>query len=620
MKKSQPKLPNDNEISYRALFEQAGDAIFRGDNNGNFTQVNSAACKLTGFTQKELLSMNMKNLFIVTELYNKPLQYKKLDDNKSIISERNILTKSGKSIPIEMNSKRVDSNSYLSIIRDISYRKKIEKKLKYNEEKFRTLFSAAPDGILLLNNKGLIIDCNQAYCNLLKSNRKDIINTHVSDSICENDKTQFLEKYPNLISTGKAEGELCLITKENDIINTRRSASALYNEKGKYTGAIVHTHNITEQKKARNEIEKREARLNAIFNAADNISFILTTAEATNAKILEFSPGSEKIFGYKRDDIIGQPITLLHTHESIKNFSSYLDKMHLGIEGFKGESIMIKKSGIKITVLHTAYPIFDSTGKLSQLLAVTIDISKQKLLESQLYHSQRMEAIGHMASGITHNFNNILQAIVGYIGLAKEGLQTNNQRFKDIDQINQHVKRASILIKELSSVGKDQNMIKDDVNLADIINPIIDLIVRTSHNKIYVNFDYEDHTPIISADKDLIDQVIRNIIINAKDSISNNGVINITCDKVIIDDLYCSKNPWAKQGEYVLTCISDTGHGMNQETISQIFDPFFTTKDPSMGTGLGLSTSFSIISQHKGLINVTSEISKGSTFEIYLPI
>jgi len=620
MKSSEHAIPNDNEKSYKALFEQAGDAIFRGDNIGNFVQVNSAACKLTGFSEMELLQMNMKDIFEPMQLNEKPLRYDKLNNNKSIITERNIITKSGSPVPVEMNSKKIDDTYYLSLIRDISYRKKIEKKLKYNEEKFRKLFAAAPDGILLLDEKGIIIDCNRAYCNLLVCKKEEIINTHVSKSICDDDKYLFIEKYPDLIISGKTEVELSLKRKDNNIICTRRSASALFDEDDKYTGAIVHTHDITEQKKARKEVEEREARLNAIFNAADNVSFILTTIGGKDSKIVEFSPGSEKIFGYKKDEILNQPISLLHTTESLIDFSSNLDKMKEGKEGFKGQSVMVKKSGDKITVIHTAYPILDNNGVLSQILAVTIDITEQKSLEAQLRHSQKMEAIGLMASGIAHNFNNILQAIVGYTSFAKEGLNTNDQRFKDIDQIDQHVKRAANHTKELLAVGKDQYMHKDNVSLIDIILPITDLIKRKSYNSINIVFNPKQTIPKIYADEKQIDQVIRNIILNAKDAMPDGGTITISLEEVKLDSTFCNENTWAKPGKFVLVSISDTGYGMDSDILSRIFEPYFTTKEMDKGTGLGLSTTFGIISQHKGLINVVSMVNIGSTFDTYLPI
>ena len=160
-----------------------------------------------------------------------------------------------------------------------------------------------------------------------------------------------------------------------------------------------------ENLKVQNEIKAREASLSAIFKAADNVSFILSTVVGEDSIILEFSHGAENIFGYKKNEIIGKPVKILHTVETIENFSNYLNKMKKGEEGFKGQTVMIRKSGKKFPALHTAYPVFDKDGNLVHALGVTIDISKVieienalKEREAQLLHSQKMEAIGLMAS------------------------------------------------------------------------------------------------------------------------------------------------------------------------------------------------------------------------------
>ncbi len=668
--------------------------------------------------------------------------------------ELELIGKKGRVIWVEVHEAPVLKDGIVTgivgALIDITNWKTTYDKLILSEEKFRKLFSEAPDGVLLIDARGIIMDCNLSYCNMLESTKEEIINTPVSESICEKDKHFFIEKYPDLIKTGKAEAELCLITKKNNIICTRRSVSALYNELGEFTGAIVHTNDITEQKRVRDEITSREARLSAIFKAADNVSFILSTVEGKDSEILEFSIGSENIFGYSRDEVIGKPVKILHTDDTIKNFSKYLDKMKKGEEGFKGQSTMIKKSGEKFTALHTAYPIFDNYGKLVQALGVTIDItneieienalkkreeqlttlinaspdiicfkdgkgrwqlannadlalfqlqdvdyigktnaelashsefykdtflactdtdenawkkgsitvneevitlpdgsskyfdiikvplfhkngdrkalvvigrdiSKHKQLEAQIRHSHKMEAIGLMASGIAHNFNNILQAIVGYVDFAKEGLEETGQRYKDIDQINQHVRRATKLTRSLLAVGKDQFMEKDYVDLNDIIIPIVDITARASKN-IEIKYHPQKNIPPVYIDGNQIDQVIMNIFMNARDAMPNEGLIDVETKSISIDEDFCSINAWAKPGEYVLISISDTGHGMNQETIRRIFEPYFTTKEMGKGIGLGLSTAFGIISQHNGLLNVISETNKGTTFEIFLPV
>ena len=750
------KLLKDNEDRLRNIIDHSSNLFYMQNVDGILTYI-SPQTRLFFDCEPEYMLHKQISFFSDNPLneIGKKITQKAIETGKTQPAfELELIGKNNRKIWVEVHEAPVLKNGRVTgivgALIDITNWKTTYDKLILSEEKFRKLFSEAPDGILLTNDKGIIVDCNQAYCNMLESKKEEIINSHVSESICEKDKHFFIKKYPNLIKTGKAEAELCLLTKKNNIICTRRSVSALYNEAGEFTGAIVHTNDITGQKRIQDEIEAREARLSAIFKAADNVSFILSTVEGEDSEILEFSTGSENIFGYSRDEAIGKPVKILHTVDTIKNFSKYLNKMKKGEEGFKGQSTMVKKSGEKFTALHTAYPIFDNYGKLVHALGVTIDItnvieiekalkkreeqlttlinaspdiicfkdgegrwqlannaelalfqlqdvdyigksnaeiasytefykntflncmetdenawkkgsisideeiipipdgssktfdiikvplfhpngdrkalivigrdiSKHKHLETQLRHSHKMEAIGLMASGIAHNFNNILQAIVGYVDFAKEGLKETEQRFKDIDQINQHVRRATKLTRSLLAVGKDQFMEKSNVNLNDIIKPIVDLTARASKN-IEIKYNPEKNIPSVYVDGNQIDQVIMNIFMNARDAMPDEGTITVETKSISIDEDFCSKNAWAKPGEYVLISISDTGHGMNQETKRRIFEPYFTTKEISMGIGLGLSTAFGIISQHKGMLNVISETNKGTTFEVFLPV
>ena len=634
---------------------------------------------------------------------------------------------------------------------DITESKKISDALINSEKKYRGLFSKAPDPIISTNNEGTIIDCNIAFCNLLDIHKKHIINSHITKYIPLDELAHFNNSFNSLKKNKKYYGEQHLISKEGNHILTRVSASALYNDNGEYIGAITHLHNITEQRKVQNEIMAREARLSAIFRAADNISFLISTVDEKKSKIIEFSPGAERIFGYTRNEIIGKDVTILHDKETIENFSLYLNKMKKGDEGFKGQTTMIKKSGETFTAFHTAYPIFNDNGELIQALGVSIDltniinienelkkreeqlstlintspdiicfkdhdgkwlmantailsllhlkdidyigktnseianqsefyknyflkcketdetawnnnepsfseesvpttngilktievikvpifhsngnrkalvvlgrdITKRKQLETQLQHSQKMEAIGLMASGIAHNFNNILQAIIGYVDFAKDGLDKSSQRFIDLDQISQLVKRATMLTRNLLAVGKEQTMNKTDIDINDIIAPIVDLVNRLNNNNIRIEFNPYNELPVIFADGGQIDQIVMNLTINAIDSMKDGGIIKIITKPVIINKKFCSTNAWAKAGNYILLSVSDTGHGMDEDTKRRIFEPFFTTKELQKGTGLGLSTVFGITTQHKGLLNVMSEKNEGTTFEIYLPI
>ncbi len=245
------------------------------------------------------------------------------------------------------------------------------------------------------------------------------------------------------------------------------------------------------------------------------------------------------------------------------------------------------------------------------------DLRKRK---EQLIHSQKMEALGLMASGIAHNFNNILQAIVGYVEFAMEDLDNSSQRYSDLKQIEKLTKRASMLTKNLLAVGKEQYLQKTEIDLHDIIKPIVDLTNRKANNKVLVSYEENKNLPAITADGAMIDQVVLNIFMNSVDAMPEGGNITVVTDYIQLDKEFCHTNAWAMPGSYVKLSISDTGQGMDTDTKRRIFEPYFTTKQLTKGTGLGLATVFGVISQHEGLLNVESEIGKGTIFDVYLPI
>ena len=237
-----------------------------------------------------------------------------------------------------------------------------------------------------------------------------------------------------------------------------------------------------------------------------------------------------------------------------------------------------------------------------------------------MVHSQKMEALGLMASGIAHNFNNILQAIVGYTDFALEDLDVKSQRYHDILQIEKLTKRASTQIRNLMAVGKEQSLNKTEIEIHDIVKPIVDFTNRNTENNIKVNYKENKSLPVITADGVMIDQVVLNLFMNATDAMANGGTIEVEITEVVLDNEFCELNAWAKTGGYLRLAISDNGEGMDSETKRRIFEPYFTTKELSKGTGLGLSTVFGIISQHNGLLNVESIKGKGSRFEVFLPL
>jgi len=495
------------------------------------------------------------------------------------------------------------------------------KKEKNNYKKFRTLFEEAPDGVFLSDANRDIVDCNQAFCDLVNYSKEEALNLNVTDLLDGDNLESFKTSMPLLVKTGKVEGIIELTTKEGAKVIVRRSVSALYDDQGNYSGAIVQINDITEKEKYRVKIETSEEQLMTLINSSPDLIII----KDGEGKWLKANNAIINRLRLENIDFINK------TNEEIalqkKDFKAYFNEIALtdektwenrGITIFEESGVSDDGSSISYEVTKT--PVYHHDGSRKALIIIARDTTQRKRLESQLRHSQKMEAIGLLAGGIAHNFNNILQVVIGYVDFAKEGLEHNSQRYKDIDQINQHVKRAVVLTRNLMAVGKDQLMEKTELDINDIIQPIVDLTNRNKNNNITVKFTKQKNIPPLFADGSQIDQVIVNIFLNATEAMPDGGNITVDTSSVILDDDYCTTNTWAKVGSYIKTSITDTGQGMDDTIKGRIFEPYFTTKSLKNGIGLGLSTAFGIISQHNGLMNVISKVDEGTTFEIFLPI
>ncbi|MCX7943899.1 MAG: ATP-binding protein [Deltaproteobacteria bacterium] len=239
-------------------------------------------------------------------------------------------------------------------------------------------------------------------------------------------------------------------------------------------------------------------------------------------------------------------------------------------------------------------------------------------LENQLRQSQKMEAIGLLAGGIAHDFNNIMSAILGYTNLLQIQFAENKEAKNKLDQIVLAIERGTRLIRVLLTFSRKQSINLRVVDLNEVISNISKLLRRIIGEDIRLNIRFSNESATVLADITNIEQVIMNLVTNARDAMPQGGELSISIDFTNVDEYKAAEHN-VKAGRYVLIRVSDTGKGIEKEIIDKIFDPFFTTKESGKGTGLGLSIVYSIIKQHNGFISVNSELNKGTTFEIFLP-
>jgi len=267
-----------------------------------------------------------------------------------------------------------------------------------------------------------------------------------------------------------------------------------------------------------------------------------------------------------------------------------------------------------------AYPIKDSLGKIVSAIEVHNDISERKRLEEQLRHSQKMEAIGTLAGGVAHDFNNILTAIIGYGSLLQMKIDPASPLRSSVDQILASTERAANLTQRLLTFSRKQNAVLKPIDLNVVVGRVDSLLGRLIGEDIEIKLHLHPTELSVQADAGQIEQVLMNLVTNARDAMPRGGVLSLATETIAIDESFIRAHGYGKVGTYILLTVSDTGQGMDRDTQTRIFDPFFTTKEVGKGTGLGLAIVYGIVKQHTGYINVYSESKVGTTFKLYFPL
>lgn len=276
-----------------------------------------------------------------------------------------------------------------------------------------------------------------------------------------------------------------------------------------------------------------------------------------------------------------------------------------------------KKDGVKHTYEIYGYPVFDQNGKITQVIEYNIDITARKNLEDQLRQGQKLEAIGSLASGVAHDFNNLLTTILGYSELSLMKLAEDDPQREQIESIYEAGQKAATLTRQLLAFSRKQVLEMQVVNLNSLLDNLTKMLNRMIGDDVEMVMMLDPSIGNIMADPGQIEQILMNLAINARDAMPNGGTITIETQEVELDEQYCKDHAEVAPGNYIVLCVTDTGNGMTQEVMQKIFDPFFTTKKKGSGTGLGLSTVYGIVKQHKGHIYVYSEIGSGTVFKIY---
>jgi len=264
-------------------------------------------------------------------------------------------------------------------------------------------------------------------------------------------------------------------------------------------------------------------------------------------------------------------------------------------------------------------PVKNSAGQVTSVMGIARDITQGKVLEQQLRHSQKMEAVGQLAGGVAHDFNNILTVIKGYANFLLSRGNLDSEAAEYIQEVFIAADRASKLTCQLLTFSRKRAMKLQVLDLNQILTHLAKMLQRVISEDIHLHFRYAPSLPAIKADASMMEQVVLNLVVNARDAMPHGGQLIISTECREIDQSSARRHAEARPGRYVCLTVRDTGCGIAPDLISHVFEPFFTTKAPGDGTGLGLATVYGIVKQHNGWIEVTSQMGAGTTFQIFLP-
>jgi len=521
---------------------------------------------------------------------------------------------------------------YLFIFRPlillIEERAAAEKELRKERDRAQRYLDVAGVMLVVLDSEGRVILINRKGCRTLGYEEKEILGKNWLDNFIPRKLRGEVELAFERLKKGEAGGdgyfENPVLTKSGEERTILWQNRALKDEKGAFIGVLGSGEDITERKRAEKALKESENRYLLVHNTAfDGI----ITANAVDV-IIDCNPGAEKIFGYKKGELIGMPtVNLMPESYRQRHLEGLRRFVETGISEVQGKVLEVealRKNGevFPVELVLSSFTL----GGVINFTAMIRDITERKkaekekdLIQGQLNQSQKMEAIGRLAGGIAHDFNNILTAIRGNSELALEMVDKTNPVHARLNEIILSVLHASKLTRQLLLFGKGHHFELRPLNINSVIENLLVMISRIIGDDIVIVREFAPDLWTVRADEGNIEQVMMNLAVNARDAMPEGGTLTINTENVTLDEKDCMAVPGAQPGDFVRLSVRDTGSGMDRDVMQHIFEPFFTTKELGKGMGFGLAVVYGIIRQHNGCVKVESEPGRGTGFEIFLP-
>lgn len=524
-----------------------------------------------------------------------------------------------------IRAKRTNPNGYLikpigekdlSVAIEVAlYKHEAEKRVKEKDELLRKVMMNMDQGLIIVDQDGMIEYMNPVAEELTGCD--NCLNLEISKILhfrSDCPETPILTPIQDVLRHGitlKERGHY-LISKEGAKTQVEIHASPVTGEEGRSVGAFIIFKDIGEREKILKELKQSEERLRDIIEEDITGDFIAST----QGDILFCNSEFLRIFGLQsREEAHQTSLPKLFT--SSDNMNKILEKLRREGRIKYSEHEMMNQQGRRIFIMANLTGRFDEDNNLVEIAGYIIDNTERKEIEMQLLHSQKLRALGNLSSVLAHDFNNILTVIMGHGELLHNRAEKNAKVTKSIETIRMATERASNLTKKLLTYSQRQHFRPEPVQFNHIIGDFKKLISPLCNDDIQINYDLDPQLWITRADPSQVEQLIMNLVVNARDAMDRGGELTIRTRNAQLDESIKSEIPDLKPGKYICIEVEDSGHGIKAEDLKRIFDSFYTTKTPDKNAGLGLSIVSNIVKSHQGYITVRSVPNKGTCFTVY---
>jgi two-component system cell cycle sensor histidine kinase/response regulator CckA len=606
--KQAEELLRSSEQRFRTLFECASDGIVVHDLEGRVLEANSVLCTRLGLTREQFLGRNIASIHPPDESAFLASQAQELARTGLLVAETADLAADGTAVPVEVSSRVIEEAGrpvVLTISRDISERKRAEEALLASNERYQLLADATSDAMYSYDANLVLRAINRAAADVLGLDITEALNKPLDELGCaEETLTQWKRMTQKVLRTGAAVTEVV----EEEMPDGRSSAyetvlQPILDDRGQVAGFRGESRDVTERRRMEKSLALTQF---SIDHAADLIYWL-----DSSGRLVDVSERTVERLGYSREELLEMAVFDFTVGLRRADWPAIWETAKH--KSYSVERVLVTKQGDTFPVAIVVNYLAHEGREYHCVFARNISEQKRaeealRESEEQLRQSQKMEAVGQLAGGIAHDFNNSLTIILGYSELALSCDRCDETAFRDhLGQIKAAAEHSRDLTRQILAFSRRQTLRPEVVSLNSVIEDGERLLRYTLGEHIELHTTFAEELGLVEVDPGQLGQVLINLALNARDAMPHGGRLSLETANVELDEAGARAHPGTVPGRYAMLSVSDTGLGMNPETLAHIFEPFFTTKAPDKGTGLGLATVYGIIRQSGGSIYVQSQ-------------